>query len=53
MVLMEISHSHLNVCHWVFCEFYADIWVFLEVIVFLKRFVKFKEIRNIKDEVKF
>ena len=34
-------------------EFLGDFWVYLRGVVFLERLVKLREIRNIKDLVKF
>ena len=38
-----------KLCLAVFCKFLGDFWDVWEEIVFLKRLVKFGQIRNIKD----
>ena len=61
MALIEISRTrfkqsknsllkNINLCYGNFCKFLGD---FREKIVFLEGLVKFREIRNIEDLVKF
>ena len=47
--LKRFAH-YMNLCYGMFYKFLGDFW---EEIVFLKRFVKFREIRNIEDLMKF